>query len=50
MNWLSILDFAMAALNFCLMILSISNNSWVFSINLIAGIFCLLAGIMALDK
>ena len=50
MNWLSMLDFALAALNFCLMILNISNNRRVFSINLMAGIFCLLAGIMALDK
>ena len=44
------IDFALAALNFCLMIWSISNNSWAFAINLMAGIFCLLAGIVALDK
>ena len=50
MNWLSMLEFALAALNFCLMILSVLSNSWAFVINLAAVIFCLIAGIAALDK
>lgn len=50
MNWVSALDFALSALNFGLMIWSISNNSLAFAINLAAGIFCLLMGIIALEK
>ena len=50
MNWASALDFALAALNFALMIWSILNNSWAFAINFAAGIFCLLMGIVSLNK
>lgn len=50
MNWVSALDFALFALNFGLMIWSISRNSWAFVINLMDGVFCLCMGIVALDK
>ena len=50
MNWVSALDFALSALNFGLMIWNISRGSWAFAINLVAGVFCLCMGIVALDK
>ena len=50
MNLVSALDFALSALNFGLMIRSISRGSLAFAINLAAGIFCLFMGIVALDK
>lgn len=50
MNWASAIDFTLAALNFCLMICSISNDSLVFIVNLLSGIFCLLMGFIAMDK
>ena len=50
MNWASAIDFTLAALNFCLMVWNISNDSLVCIINLIAGIFCLFMGFIALDK
>ena len=50
MNWASAIDFTLAALNFCLMICNISNDSRVFIVNLLSGIFCLLMGFIAMDK
>ena len=50
MNWVSALDFALSALNFGLMLWSISQDSWAFVINLAAGVFCLCMGIAALDN
>ena len=50
MNLASAIDFTLAALNFYLMVLSISNDSLVFITNLLAGIFCLLMGFIAMDK
>ena len=50
MNLVSALDFALSALNFGLMVWSISRDSWAFAINLAAGVFCFLMGIVALDK
>ena len=50
MNCVSALDFALSALNFGLMIWSISLGSWAFAINLACGVYCLLMGIVALDK
>ena len=50
MNCVSALDFALSALNFGLMIWSISRDSLAFVINLAAGVFCLFMGIVALDK
>ena len=50
MNCVSALDFALSALNFGLMIWSISRDSLAFVINLAAGVFCLCMGIVALDK
>lgn len=50
MNWVSALDFALAALNFGLMIWSISRDSWAFVINLAAGVFCLGMGIAAINN
>jgi hypothetical protein len=50
MNLVSALDFALSALNFGLMIWSISQGGWAFAINLAAGVFCLFMGIVALDE
>lgn len=50
MNWASAIDFALAVFNFCLMVWSISNDSLVFIVNLLSGIFCLLMGFIAMDK
>jgi hypothetical protein len=50
MNRESALDFALSALNFVLMIWSISQDSWAFAANLLAGVYCLLMGIVALDN
>ena len=50
MNWVSALNFALSALNFVVMIWSISRGSWAFVINLVVGIFCLIMGIVSLNK
>ena len=50
MNLVSALDFALSALNFGLMVWSISRGSLAFAVNLAAGVFCLFMGIVALDK
>lgn len=50
MNLSSAIDFSLAALNFCLMVWNISNESYVFIVNLMAGIFCLFMGFIELDK
>ena len=50
MNFVSALNFTLSALNFGLMVWSISRGSWAFAINLAAGVFCLFVGIVALDK
>ena len=50
MNWASAIDFSLAALNFCLMVWNISNDSLVFIVNLMAVTFCLFMGFIALDK
>ena len=50
MNLVSALDFALSALNFGLMVWNISQDCWAFAINLAAGVYCLLMGIVALDK
>lgn len=49
MNLVSALDFALSALNFGLIVWSISRGSWAFATNLVAGVFCLCMGIVALD-
>ena len=50
MNWASAIDFTLATSNFCLMVCNISNDSLVFIVNLLSGIFCLLMGFIAMDK
>lgn len=50
MSWVSAIDFALAALNFGLMIWSISQNSLAFVVSLAAGVFCLCMGIAALNN
>ena len=50
MNWAVAIDFAFSALNFGLMIWSISRDSGAFAINLFAGVFCLCMGFVAWDK
>ena len=49
MNLVSALDFALSALNFGLMVWSISRDSLAFVINLAAGVFCLFMGMVALE-
>ena len=49
MNLVSALNFTLSALNFGLMVWSISRGSWAFAINLAAGVFCLFMGMLALE-